>query len=129
MKNITKEKTTEFGQGFIYCLINFAKHFDKVFGTLESYRKSGLDEKSVYSLWINGASDHLYDLELPKNLPIPIKKMVKELQNIALDYGHGSKMMTGMSKKTYKCIREMLNNITLAIDKWLEVKTSKARWD
>ena len=129
MKNITEEKTTDFGQGFIYCLINFAKHFDKVFATLESYGKSGLDKEQAYSIWINGASDHLYDLELPKNLPIPIKKMVKELKDIALDYGHGSKMMIGMSEKTYKCLRGMLDNIALAIDKWLEVKTSKARWD
>ena len=87
---------SEFGSGFIYCLINFAKHFD---------------------------------LELPKNLPLPIKKMVKELQDIALDYGHGSKMMIGMSEETYRSIRKMLNIIALAIDKWLKVKTSKALWD
>ena len=117
---------SEFGKGFIYSLVNFAKHFDKAF---ENSVRSGLSKNEALSLWINGASDHLYEVEYPPKLPESIKKQVEKLRNNALDYGHGDKMMVGMPEKEYSNIREALNDITLSIDKWLGVKTEEARWD
>lgn len=129
---------SEFGKGFIYCLINFAKHFDKAYEMIEQYqklreehgfKKNTYSEEGALSLWINGASDHLYELVIPEQIPEELKKKVIKLQDTALDYGHGNKMLTDMSKDKYNELRELLNEIALGIDNWLKVDTEKAGWD
>jgi len=125
-------KTSNFGRGFIYCLINFAKHFDKALADRNMYKIAGYKESESLALsaWINGASDHLFELEIPKNLPNPIKKRVFALQNSVLEYGHGAGMLSGnFTKEKYEAMRAELNEISLAIDKWLGVKIQKAEWD
>ena len=91
---------SEFGKGFIYSLINFAKHFDRAYADMETYQRMRESSKNkaskelftperALSVWINGASDHLYELEYPNNLPKNIKNKIEKLQNKAFDYGHG----------------------------------------
>lgn len=122
---------SEFGTGFIYCLVNFAKHFDRLSFEYENAKKIGNEHiiKHVYSLWINGASDHLYELQIPKELPEPLKKMALKLQDTALDLGHGSGLMTEITKEQIQGLRGMLNALCLEIDRWLKVKIKEAQWD
>ena len=122
------EKKSEFGKGFICCLINFAKHLDMAFSQLGSL-EGKMEEDRILSSWINSASDHLFELELPKNLPEEIKTAIEELRSVAIDYGHGSKMMTQFPIKEYDKMREGLNKIAVMIDKWLGVKSIPASWD
>lgn len=118
---------SEFGKGFVYCLVNFAKHFDSAFR--RNIPTDIMRESEQLSLWINGASDHLYELEYPKDCPQEIKDKCDEMRSIALEYGHGNKMMIGMSKTVYKDLRNKLNEICLLVDKWLEVENEVADYD
>lgn len=124
-------ETSEFGSGFIYCLINFAKHFDKVMVEYDNIQRLGNAylTKHVYSTWINGASDHLYELEIPKNLPEPLKKMAIELQEIALKWGHGEYLMQEMTREQYQSMRKCLNVLCIGIDRWLGIEDKEAQWD
>jgi len=87
----------------------------------------GMSETSALSIWINGASDHLYDLVIPESLPLSLKKKIEKLRDEALDYGHGSKMMKELTMKKYQEWRSLLDEIALGVDKWLEVKAEKAQ--
>ena len=118
---------SEFGKGFVYCLVLFAKHFDSAFERMEEYKSMGMSETKALSIWINGASDHLYDLIIPKSLPLSLKKKVEKLRGEALDCGHGSKMMREIPVEKYQEWRSLLDEIALGIDKWLEVKAEKAQ--
>ncbi len=128
-----KKKTSEFGKGFIYNLILFAKHYDYAQDRLDKYKELHkkhpklFSEERALSMWINGASDHLFELEIPKRFQ-KIKE-IKELQDLALSYGHGALMMTGMPKDVYTKIGNLLSIIALAIDKKLGVKTIKASFE
>ena len=119
---------SDFGKGFVYCLVNFAKHFDRVTADIMMYEQTGINKWNAYDIWINGASDHLFELELPENLPDEIKTKIRNFQNEVLDYGHGTKMMA-MTEDKYREFRDRLNDICLMIDDWLGVKCEKAEWD
>lgn len=83
---------------------------------------------SMITLWANGSSDHLYEIECPekfKNGVVEVKVM--ELRNKGLDMGHGFK------NKIYT-IEDMVELITLTadivklVDKELGVETIQARF-
>ena len=120
---------SEFGKGFIYNLILFAKHFDRAGLEIECNKEVKLSEGRSLSLWINGVSDHLFELVIPENLPILLKEKIKKLQDIALDYGHGDKMMKNMTMKVYEEMRNLLNEIAFDFDEWLDINPEKADYD
>ena len=79
---------SEFGKGFVYNLILFASHFER-----EIFK---VQNKKDFRIWFNGASDHLYELEIPKQFKnTEIGKKAKELQDLSLEIGHGKRMMNG----------------------------------
>jgi len=64
------KKQSEFGQGLCYNLGLFLSHAER--GIVESY-----SEDRDATMWFNGASDHLFDLQVdsaPKNLRARLKK-------------------------------------------------------
>ncbi len=73
-------------------------------------------------LFMNGASDHLYDIEVPKGKGWDkIRKMVDRLQNKSLKIGHGftDKIWT---LKDLRELMELTREIGLEIDKKLGIK-------
>ena len=114
---------SDFGEGFVYNLILFASHFERKLVEI-----NGVED---YGLWFNGASDHLYELEIPekwKDKEIGIK--AKELQDLALDIGHGDRMMKPENTKEdfIKCI-ELTKELGLLIDKELGINPIKGTWE
>jgi hypothetical protein len=59
-------QTSEFGKGFIYNLILFSMHWWRHFESIETYKRIGETEEYGLERWFNGASDHLYELEIPE---------------------------------------------------------------
>ena len=119
-----KEITSEFGKGFIYNLILFACHFERTIIELKG--------KEDYGIWFNGASDHLYELEIPEQWKnTKIGKKAKELQDLALDIGHGNRMMEAGEKieEDYSKVVELTKEIGFLIDKKLGIKPIKAQWE
>ena len=71
MENEVEE--SEFGKGFAYCLGLFLAHAER-----EVYQED-------YSLWFSGASDHLYELEIPEVME-PIAERITIFQDKCLDF-------------------------------------------
>jgi hypothetical protein len=80
------------------------------------------------SLWINGASDHLYDLTIPKNLPKKLGRRIWDWRCNVLDWGHGKGLcvLNGMPIKEYQYIRKEFNDIVFEIDKWVSSRPVRA---
>ena len=123
---MTEEKTSEYGKGFVYNLILFAKHWMMKSDKKEYWEKQGTPNK-FYQLWFDGSSDHLYDIQIPKIFKgTEIEIMVKELKNTALEIGHGISLKNNGTEKDFKRVFELTEKIALEVDKYFEVDSIKA---
>ena len=79
--------------------------------------------------WLNGASDHLYEIEVPKGKSWDkIRKKVKQLQNKGLTIGHGF-----ISEKIWKIedineLKNLTRKISIMIDRNLGLKPEVGSW-
>lgn len=80
--------------------------------------QSGLNQS--ISSFMNGASDHLYEFEIPESLPDEIKGMAKEMRELSLDMGHGSGLMDAEGKvcniDNFRRVKELTIEIARALD-------------
>ena len=104
--------------------MDYLKYFQKtveIYGTPERAMTSQI--KSI----MNAASDHLYEIEVPKGWTT-IEKRVKKLQEKGLEMGHGF-----LSDKEYVigdiywCFTEA-RNIALMIDRKIGLKPDEGEW-
>lgn len=136
-----KEKTSDFGKGFIYNLILFAKHwamdgelFREIDELPEKEKKKFkvlTNEKYRAQLWFNGASDHFYELEIPKKFEnTPIGKKALELQDKALEIGHGRRLFNfeSIEDKAIDKFFTDLEDLAMEIDKSLGLEPIEATW-
>ncbi|MEK6883329.1 MAG: hypothetical protein AABY22_27120 [Nanoarchaeota archaeon] len=92
-------KKSEFGAGLTYCLGLFLSHAERY--DLDKRYMQEIKEKTgkdfgllrLPSTWFNASSDHLYELQIPKNLSKELKKRLKNFQDKCLDLGHGDGLM------------------------------------
>jgi len=121
---MNKQKTSEFGKGFVYNLILFAKHWWYLEYMTEIYKKVGLENVCVRN-WFNGASDHFYELEIPKQWRgKKIGRLAKQLQDDALEWGHGFKIKP--TKEDFDKTFKKLEELARLIDKELGVESIEA---
>lgn len=130
--------SSEFGKGLTYCLGLFLCHgeraplFPKEMGEKldsNSALKRTDQEWEDYDaeLWFNGASDHFYDLQIPKDLPKPIQKRLAKLQSKALHWGHGFQNDCKAKDKIW-AVQEAKDLLRL-IDKSFGIETKKGGWE
>lgn len=124
---------SEFGKGFIYNLILFSKHWWKCYNDIENYEKMAEEHPDLYNeedaleMWFNGASDHLYELQIPKKWESKeIGRLAKWIQDKGLYWGHGFK--TKPTKKDFDMIFNKVEKLARLIDKELGVNTKEAEW-
>jgi len=87
---MSKKKTSEFGKGFVYNLILFAKHYENIIKEVEMRDKQkeliGEVLTNPYSNWFYKATDHLYDVEIPEQWKrTKIARLTKELIEICFN--------------------------------------------
>jgi hypothetical protein len=122
---------SEFGKGLIICLVKFAEHqwrFQERLARNKSMNNPLFDESDAVEMFFNGASDHLYEIEVPKDwLGTDIDIKVKELQSLGLEIGHG---FTGKkwTKDNFNKAYELLEDIALLIDVKLGLTPQKGQW-
>jgi esterase/lipase superfamily enzyme len=117
-----EEITSEFGKGTIYPLLLWACHLER-----NKYK-----EKYDYSMWFNGASDHLYELEIPKKWKNkPLGRKLKKLIDLAFDIGHGDRMLDEEEaiKKDFKKCVILTKEIAFLIDKELGFNPIKGEYE
>lgn len=121
------KKTSEFGKGFIYNLVLFSKHWWRHF---EDFKRSDemaeknpeLWTKGSNDLWFNGAGDHFFEFEIPKQFQgTKIGKLAQELQDEAIKRRLGS-----ITLKELSTFFEKLEELCMLIDKKLGVIDIKA---
>ena len=130
---------SEFGKGLSYCLALFLCHSErtpwgrskegvKVEDDMDKrMRKDIKNKKYSFSteMWFNGASDHLYELEISVKLPKTLQMRLKRFQSKVIHWGHGFHNDVTIEDKGW-AIQEAKDLIRL-IDKAYKVKTQKGR--
>jgi len=112
---------SEFGRGFIYNLILFSKHWWKHYDNLEKYY---ITEKAL-EMWFNGASDHLYELEIPERYKgTEIGRLAKWIQDKGLYWGHGFERKP--TQKDFDRMFKKIEKLARLIDNELGVETKEA---
>ena len=132
-----EKEESEFGKGMVICLVKFAEHFMKLGTDIETYRRmreekgvSGLGfmENQAVGLWAYGATDHLYDIEVPKGKDWDeIRKKVEELK----DKGQNIRGIMRKEQATLAEAEEVMaltREIALMIDKKLGLKAELGQW-
>lgn len=124
---------SEFGKGLCYNLGLFLAHAEKDNILRERALKKGLKGMegigdTIYGMWFNGSSDHLYELEIPKNIPKEIQDRLKEFQDKCLDFGHGLKMDNAKKEDVIWAIQEAKDLLRL-IDKAHGIEVIKGDWE
>lgn len=130
---------SEFGKGFVLCLVKFAAHFmsdlyDRE--TSEDKKRSleiwGTEERLETSrvlLWASGASDHLYEIKAPSGLQWDgVRAKVKELQELGLKMGHGYNEEVMWKKENKFKLMDLTHEIAIETDKILGVESEVGRW-
>lgn len=90
---------SEFGRGYATCLRMFANHRARLKTNLDQYAtmlRSGTSHPTLFTpdkavhMWANGATDHLYEMELPiKGVPDTELQVAGFVRERGLDIGHG----------------------------------------
>lgn len=113
-----------YGFPFTQELKNFVRIADNV-------HKGDYEKAFSYEieLFMNSASDHLYEIEVPKGKEWDkIRVMVKKLQAKGLHIGHGFDAISKWTIKDYQELFELNRQIALKIDKKLGLKAEKGEW-
>jgi len=111
---------SDFGKGLTYCLGLFLAHSGREIGTTSESYDAGI--------WFNGASDHLYDLQIPEDLLGGLQSRLKRFQRKVLGWGHGFTAETPTERDQQWAIQEAKNLLRL-IDKSHGIKTQRGHWE
>jgi len=116
---------SEFGRGLVICLVKFSEHLERLFNSLERHPHS--EQFQIY-MHFNAASDHLYDIEVPKawKKQYPeLCQMVTTLKSKTIGCGHGGDTLT---KDEAFDLHKLAREIAIEIDKILGLKPDMGDW-
>ena len=120
-------KGSEFGKGLVICLVKFAEHFERYEHDRETWKKMG-GISSAVEMWANGATDHLYEIEVPNGEDWDaIRQRVRDLQDEGLRIGHG---FTGedFNEGDVQSLINQTREICLLIDRKIGLSPEIGRW-
>lgn len=128
-----KKERSQFGKGLVVCLVKFHQHFSPEY-LKEMYIYKGIfsshygNEKALsrgITLWANGASDHLYEIEAPEGKEWnEIREKIKELQDSGLEMGHGirfNRKEVIYTLKDIERLRQLAEEILMAVNNKLKL--------
>jgi len=125
---------SEFGSGFIYNLILFAKHWYMYVENKEKFNRINKEKQLHMSpsshaaqLFFYGAQDHLQELLIPKRYK---GTEIEKKTRIFLDFCAERRLpMIPVNEKDFEKAFKMLEEIAMLIDKDLGVKDIEATWE
>ena len=128
-----KKEKSEFGKGLVVCLFKFYQHFSpeylqEINICKEAFSSYYGEEKALsqgITLWANGASDHLYEIEAPEGKEWDeLREKVKILQDSGLKMGHGIAFYTKdiiYTLKDVERLRELSEEILMVVNNKLKL--------
>ncbi|GAJ23735.1 unnamed protein product [marine sediment metagenome] len=131
---LNKKAKSEFGSGLVICLVKFAEHAEAWIKWRDQYKQMHaanpelFDESGAVEIFFYGASDHLYDMEIPeKYSKTKIARKIVELKSMALHIGHGIQRGNHTEADVIKAY-DLCREIALLIDKDLGLKPDIGKW-
>jgi len=122
-------KKSEFGMGCAYNLGLFLAHE----GRIEEYKKNYGCEGQVnraYSMWFYGASDHLFELQIPENISASLKRRLEKFQSRCLGWRLPINDEDMATKESFIwAIKEAKTLLRLLDKNVMNVKTIKGDWE
>lgn len=92
-------------------------------------------ERKIYEaedgaeMWFNGASDHLYEMQIPDSLPEDLRSKLDGFKTHVLNWGHGFDMnRQRATKKDVQWSIETAMNLLMEIDKLHGFEVEEADW-
>ena len=128
---MTNETESDFGKGLCYCLGMFLAHAERANEMRQQYKTIGSEFKEMWAMsWFNGASDHLYEMEIPDSFAEPLRKRLAEFQDKCLEWGHGCgiKSPEPITTDVDWAIGEAKELLRL-IDEQIGIATITAKWN
>lgn len=126
---------SEFGSGLVICLVKFAEHRWRWVETKRLYegmREKNPDlftESEAVISHFNGASDHLYEIEVPNKLKrTKLGKMVKELKSFGLEMGHSFNRSKSWTEEDVDKAYSICQEIALLVDKEIGLSPDVGQW-
>lgn len=125
-----EKETSEFGKGFVYNLVLFAKHYEKFRKCMESNdlnakERPDLWKKGHDDMWFNGAGDHFIELEVPEQFKgTEIGKLALELQDEAIE-----RRLAATTKEEFLNFFKRLEHLCRLIDEALGIEPVEASWN
>lgn len=93
----------------------------------------GSVEKTLSSdieVWANGASDHLYELEIPNSMKgTKIDKLASQIRDVGLKMGHGFDHEIIWTINHFNELWLKVKKIGILVDKELGLKPIKGQWE
>ena len=106
---------SEFGKGLTYCLGLFLAHAERKIEIIKEKADS----------WFNMASDHLYELQIPEELPIKLKKRLARLKGKSIHWGHGFDSQDQPTENDVIWAIDEAKDLLRLIDKFHGIETEK----
>lgn len=127
--------SSEYGKGLVICLVKFAEHFMKLHSKIELYKRMNkknpklFEESDAISMWANEASDHLYEIEVPKHEGWEsIIEKVGLLKDKGLEMRHGFIKEKNYTKEDAQELMNLTREIALMIDTKLGLSPDIGEW-
>jgi hypothetical protein len=121
------KKESEFGRGLTYCIGLFLAHAEREMFAREDAPKTIVKMRA--ETWFNGASDHLYELDISGIRDKKLKKEIDNWRSKVLHWGHRFSRPhpdeVDMAWSIDKA-KEFLRRID---EKLLKVKTIQGSWE
>lgn len=124
---------SEFGKGLGYCLGLFLCHserkdlFDK-----ETCKKLGKTKEEAEndnaSMWFYVAADHIFDLQIPNNLPKKLKERLSIFSGKVMGWRLPMDIENNAKKKDMNWAIQEAKDLLLEIDKFNGIKAVKGDW-
>lgn len=110
---------SEFGSGIVVPLVKFSEHMGP--DSQHRFDIGRVDYSHSVELWMNGASDHMYDLDdkAPQSL--------KELAQLSLSMGHGFTGNTWTLDDVNK-LRMLWQMSAIEVDRMLGIEPDWGQW-
>jgi hypothetical protein len=110
---------SEFGSGIVVPLVKFSEHMGHEM--LHRFDEAKIDYSHSVELWMNGASDHMFDLD--DRAPFSLKELAK----LSLTMGHG---FTGQvwTEKHVESLRTLWKLSAIEVDRMLGVEPDWGQW-
>lgn len=124
--------SSEFGKGLCYNLGLFLCHSERApMYSKEMAGKMGFSEQETKrknaSMWFYGATDHMYELEIPEYLPTTLKRRLRKLVKTCFD--NRMRMDDNVDPKIQQWAIQEAKDLLRLIDKFHGVKTKKGSWE